>query len=293
MTVFLLLAFIGTNLLLESEGFSIDSTSVANIRHVNEPPIVTSGSATLSARSTTSDVVHDKIFIPTIATMGALVVVALVCCYMIVMNRHRAQTPRDRNWAVPTHVAPDRVYNPDTTKSGAERDSQNLSAAGRRMSKAQRKSPPPFLPGPSNITSQPFGPGQAPYPYASQPGYQYGTSDAPNATTYTPNAQQYGGYWTQPEPQRMSMLSSAQSATEVGSDSTSPKTKPYTPAGGYGFSGQNVQNVAPQEFGAQRSQPSTVGSQNFNPYDGIDPNYTGTQTGKGKGGSSSQRQGPS
>ncbi|KAF8179239.1 hypothetical protein BJ912DRAFT_983015 [Pholiota molesta] len=173
-------------------------------------------------------------------------------------------------------AAADQVYNSDASKNATERNSQNIPSLGRRMSKSQRKSPPPFLPGASNMLSQTFNVGQDPH----NPQPLRMTAIPSNAAGPQPDRR----HWPAPDAQRMSILSSAKSATEVGSDAAAPsKAKPYSAVGGYGFASQTP---APADFGTQRSQPQTLGSQNYNPYDGIDPTYEGNQNGGGHQGPS-------
>lgn len=45
-------------------------------------------SSSIVARSSASnDVVHDKIFIPTIASIGVLVIICIICCYQLIVSR--------------------------------------------------------------------------------------------------------------------------------------------------------------------------------------------------------------
>ena len=55
--------------------------------------------STLVTRSS-HDVVHDGVFIPTIVTMGVLVIICIICCYSLIVSRDTADSEGKQKYSI-------------------------------------------------------------------------------------------------------------------------------------------------------------------------------------------------
>ncbi|KAF5321668.1 hypothetical protein D9619_000072 [Psilocybe cf. subviscida] len=284
--------------------------------------------------TSTSDIVHDKFFIPGVVASGVILAVVLLC--VVLLLRKKAKPPGVQ-WATPQTmlaqgcdliVLP--VFIPDMRQQprGSLSNGHNLNSlapgspgspnGSRRLSNIQRK-PLAALPnGAENGTPPPEGP---PYdvngPYGAPVAYNNTTphlQNQPGSLYYPPphsqdhqaqyqNQNQYpqydaeqhsyqpqnpgsvnmsvtpadvaaGGQWQQsPQysqnypgaaPTRVSILSTDQSVTQVGSD------KDYYPAGGYGKMGTQPQ----KHLDGSHGSPGHDEEEYFDPYGGIERGNT-------------------
>ncbi|KAF8165993.1 hypothetical protein B0H34DRAFT_794305 [Crassisporium funariophilum] len=236
-----------------------------------EPPSVfgrTLGSTTapqvIVARSTTSEAVHDRLFIPAIISMVVVAFLGIVCCFKLGWCFNKKK--KDSEWLNSRGIPPlnhdlnhrTSILAPQFAPAGqhTQGGSDAPTTSSRRQSRVQRK-PPPNRPSsmtsttPSNmgtpvyphqrvttlndvVYQQPHSqtnPEYNPYPY-SRP------MTAATGTTYAPpqpamNIQRTGptstdttrGHWGQEGP-RKSTLSSGQSSTQVASEQLSYMTPP-------------------------------------------------------------------
>ena len=93
------IAWIVITLFHEVEGFAVLVKKDGVV--LGSPPILPNSDAswfddfaavsTLVTRSS-DDVVHDSVFIPTIATMGVLVIICIICAYNLIVYRDTAHS---------------------------------------------------------------------------------------------------------------------------------------------------------------------------------------------------------
>ncbi|KAF8967544.1 hypothetical protein BDZ97DRAFT_1916830 [Flammula alnicola] len=280
---------------LASSGFAIlrseaspiegswDDTDTTTVPLPTEFPL----SMPIAARSTTSDVVHDNLFIPAIVTMGIVFLLALVCWYNLGCccdreKRERRDAPP--NWPPRGYRVPDMSVTgsdnlqprPLSSQISGQEQPGSPNTLGRRISKVQRKPAPPFVP--SAPGTPPTTPGMIQTSGIPQYGFQPVDPRVP--MTVTPSniaaSNTNQAYWTR-DGLRMSSLSPGQSWTQVGSGSEQQwpsqyhSTNPYA-ATGYAATPPLHPQAPPPEFGAH--YPAGVhGSQASDPYGGIDRQY--------------------
>ncbi|KDR84496.1 hypothetical protein GALMADRAFT_220231 [Galerina marginata CBS 339.88] len=201
---------------------------------VSSPPSPTN--INLLRRSAASNVAHDKYFIPAIASIGVVLLVALLCLVSLLRESPRPILPPVTGVGQPQPDRPPLPYLPSQTDSVSP--SESVSTRSKRQTKVQRKPAPAFQPSPN----------QTPPGTASRPNYSQsmntsihptpGVPQHPSLAMYNPEPLPFTpslpmsvtrtapapgptgkGYWTQEGP-RMSSLSdgsAGQSSTQIGS----------------------------------------------------------------------------
>ncbi|KAF8967527.1 hypothetical protein BDZ97DRAFT_1803784, partial [Flammula alnicola] len=217
----------------------------------------------IAAMSTTSDVVHDNLFIPAIARMGVVFLLALVCWYKLgcCCNRENGE-------GLSVTGSDDHQPRPLSSQIRGQEQPGSPNTLGRKV---QRKPAPPFVP--SAPGTPPTTPGMTQTSGTPQYGFQPVNPRVPMAVTPSDIAASNinQGYWPR-DGLRVSPLSPGQSWTQVGSGSEHQRPSQYhTPnpyaATGYAVTPPPQPQSSPAEFGAHYPAGAS------DPYGGINRQY--------------------